>query len=110
GEIFELNAFFHSSDWSMAGVVEAATFAALPVSCAPAENTSNPHAAIARGSRDTFRITPYLHGLQETGTQYLRFQRKNPMKRATPTTANPRYTCQPCSKVADAIAPRAERI
>ena len=48
----------------MVGVVEAVAFETFPVSCAPAEITSNPHAANARGIKDAFRIAPYPHLLQ----------------------------------------------
>src|SRR5260370_19128213 len=60
GEIFGLNAVFHSSDWSIVGVVEAAAGAVFTGSCATAVTTSNQDAANTIGSKETLRIAPYL--------------------------------------------------
>src|SRR5260370_7836992 len=60
GEIFGLNALFHSSDWSIVGVVEAAAGAVFTGSCATAVTTSNQDAANTIGSNETLRIAPYL--------------------------------------------------
>src|SRR5882724_6603662 len=64
--------------------------------------------AIATAIKHTFRIALYPQLFQETFTQYLRFQRVNPMKRPIATMAKPRYTYHPCSTVAETTAPRAE--
>src|SRR2546425_3272519 len=64
--------------------------------------------AIATAIKHTFRIPLSLQLFQETFTQYLRFQRVNPMKRPIATMAKPRYTYHPCSTVAETTAPRAE--
>jgi hypothetical protein len=50
----------------MVGVAEAVACAAFPVSCAPAESTSNPHAANAAGIKTTFRMLHAPILLQET--------------------------------------------
>src|ERR1700682_2510521 len=92
----------------MVGVLDAAATVAFGASCAPARIPAHPLATKATAIKHTFRIYLFLQLFQEAFTQYLRFQRMNPMKRAIATMAKPRYTYQPCSTFAETTAPRAE--
>jgi hypothetical protein len=92
----------------MVGVLETGPSAGLGASCAAARIPANPYKTMATAIKHTFRIALCLQLFKETFTQYLRFQRMNPMKRTIATMANPAYTCHPRSIVAETIAPKAE--